>query len=181
MAHGDGEGAGGRIGVEAVALWVGDAAFDHRGYRPHLARAGDRHRTGIAVDLRHAVDRHADVELLPTLDRDPAEIYNAMLFDATTVEVEKRQVRGSGPAYGVPPVSRTPPARVATNVRPGGSQRCGVKTTLAPLGESDTVPSNDTPVDCPEASASSRRSVPLVTLPRSSCLEKLTETMLPTG
>jgi hypothetical protein len=43
-------------------------------------------------DQINATGRCFDFVTCPTLDRDPAEIYNAMLFDATTVEVDHSTV-----------------------------------------------------------------------------------------
>lgn len=50
---------------------------------------------GVLMRLRdqiNATGRHYDFVTCPTLDRNPAEIYNAMIFDATTVEVDHATV-----------------------------------------------------------------------------------------
>ena len=50
---------------------------------------------GVLMRLKdqiNATGRCFDFVTCPTLDRDPAEIYNAMLFDATTVEVDHSTV-----------------------------------------------------------------------------------------
>ncbi len=55
-------------------------------------RSGDR---GVLMRLKdqiNATGRCFDFVTCPTLDRDPVEVYNAMLFDATTVEVEPLSV-----------------------------------------------------------------------------------------
>jgi hypothetical protein len=56
-------------------------------------RSGNR---GILMRLKdqiNATGRCFDFATCPTLDRDSVEIYNAMLFDATTVEVDRSTVR----------------------------------------------------------------------------------------
>ncbi len=50
---------------------------------------------GVLMRLKdqiNATGRCFDFVTCPTLDRDPVEIYNAMLFDATTVEVDPKTV-----------------------------------------------------------------------------------------
>ncbi|HEV8239883.1 MAG TPA: hypothetical protein VGS57_10995, partial [Thermoanaerobaculia bacterium] len=64
MADGAGEAAV-AVALESVAHRVGDRAFDLGRHDPRrLARGRAGQRTGVAVDLRHAVDGQADVELL---------------------------------------------------------------------------------------------------------------------
>ena len=55
-------------------------------------RAGNRGLLMRLKDQINATGRCFDFVTCPTLDRDPADIYNAMLFDATTVEVDHQTV-----------------------------------------------------------------------------------------
>jgi hypothetical protein len=51
---------------------------------------------GVLMRLKdqiNATGRCFDFATCPTLDRDPVEVYNAMLFDATTVEVDRSTVK----------------------------------------------------------------------------------------
>jgi hypothetical protein len=53
------------------------------------------HSGGVLMRLKdqiNATGRCFDFVTSPTLDREPAEIYNALLFDATTVEVDHKTV-----------------------------------------------------------------------------------------
>ena len=45
------------------------------------------------IEQINATGRFYDFAICPTLDRDPVEVFNAMLFDQTTVEVDRSTVR----------------------------------------------------------------------------------------